>query len=230
MQHPPFYSMIFGDRPLSVTEFLDAQGPEKALNCGAMSRSVPTWKQVPIYAQKALSVRGFGNPWFDAQTDRLRLTVLNLYVKLSGMRDLWRFVKQRDSAPLDPNNPNRGVGCLEFLTDDANVLKRELTHRADMTVPQDSTDQWEVREKRIHAALHFKHFTGWGITKVQAHIDKTGLGFGGAFSLPLIGPLVMAGPHLADYCRHGWEDVFAIRDLLLKQGWDRKPLLGVDAR
>ena len=171
-------------------------------------------------AQNRLSAAKYDHAWFDNQPDAIRQTVLNLYVKLSGMEDLWQYVMRRDTT---------SVGSLEFLTQNVGALKQELTNRWDFTVPEDSLVAWECREKRATGALHFKHFPGWLTGKVQAHIDKIGLGFGGKWSPPVIGPLVMGPAHLVDYCKHGWEDVFGIRNILLQQGWDRQALLGIDA-
>ena len=185
-----------------------------------MSPNVPSWGQLPTYAQCDLSSARYDRAWFDGQPDAIRLTVLNLYVKLRGMDNLWRYVTRRDTTP---------IGALEFSTRDVVTLRRELTNRPDFTVPQDSLVSWECREKRAACALHFKHFPHWDQAKVQAHIDKVGLGFGGKWSPPIIGPLVMGPAHLADYCKHGWQDVPAIRNSLLQQGWDRQPLLGVGA-
>jgi hypothetical protein len=198
-----------------------------------MSREVPYWKQLPDYARKQLAAtakRNSGGPngsdwpygeiWFDKETDVNRLTVLNLYVKLSGM-SLWQYVSE--------GLRTTGHGCLEFRSNDVLALKRELTNRRDFTEPEDSLVVWSCREKVSTGALHFKHFTPWPTDYVQAHIDKTGLGFGGKWSPLVLGPLVMGLPHLADDCRHGWKDVFGIRDILLRQGWDPLPLLGVGA-
>src|SRR5262249_20369798 len=109
--------------------------------------------------------------------------------------------------------------------------KQELTSRWDFIMVVGSRDVWECREKRATGALHFKTgFRDWSVNKVQAHIDKIGLWFGGQRSPPLIGgAMVMGLPHLVDFCRHGWQDVFGIRDILLQQRWDRQPLLGINA-
>ena len=133
------------------------------------------------------------------------------------MDNLWKYVTRRDTTP---------VGCLEFITDNVVTLRKALTDRADFTLPGDSLVSWQCREKRASGALHFKHFSGWPQSKVQAHIDRVGLGFGGGWSPPVLGPIIMGPGHLADYCRHGWEDVFGIRKILLEQGWDQQPLSG----
>jgi hypothetical protein len=60
----------------------------------------------------------------------------------------------------------------------------------------------------------------------KAHIDRIGL-YAGHVPISVV---AYGLPHLIDLCRHGWENVFAIRDLLLQQGWDRQPLLGTGAK
>jgi hypothetical protein len=184
-----------------------------------MSKDVPRWKQLPDYARNELALRGYGGQWLDSRPDAIRLTVLNLYVKLRGM-DLWKFVLMRgESTP---------VGCLEFLTTNVALLKQELTTRWQFRNPEDSTDEWHSPEKRLHGAVHFKHFKGWPVNKVQAHIDRFGrwLGQPQLFwaGQPVGVPILL---HLADYLCHGWEHVLDVREILLEQGWDPQPLLGV---
>ena len=53
-----------------------------------MSQKVPFWGQLPDYVRSDLSAASFGHKWFDDEGDEIRQTVLNLYVKLSGM-DMW---------------------------------------------------------------------------------------------------------------------------------------------
>ena len=188
-----------------------------------MDEKVPHWGELPDYAQNELSAADYDGPWFDEQPDKIRLTVLNLYVKMRGMKrgniSLWSFVDERTTTP---------IGCVEFLVDGGvQALKRELASRGEFTQIVGTPESWECREKRATAALHFKHFKNWPVDKVQAHIDKIGLGFGGRWSPPVIGPLVMGVPHVVDYCHNGWEDVYAIRELLKQQGWDRQPLFGI---
>jgi hypothetical protein len=184
-----------------------------------MAQKVPFWGQLSADVQNKLTVASYGHDWFDTQSDGVRLTVLNLYVKLTGMDNLWRFVQKRDSTP---------VGCLEFLSSNVEALKQALGRRSDFTTPDSSATAWETREKRATYALHFKHFQGWPQGKVQAHIDKIGL-YAGGKDAPDISPVVMGIPHLIDYCRHGWADVFAIREGLLQQGWYKAALSGINA-
>jgi hypothetical protein len=183
----------------------------------AVPQSVPQWAQLPDYAQRELAVCGYDAAWFasQAQAPIMRLTVLNLYVKLKGL-DLWRYVgKETDSQP----------GCLHVLLTAAEELKALLRERDDFTNPQDSPDSWDSREKRADGALHFKHFAGWPEAKVQAHIDPHGLLLHSPlwWLMPVI-PLGQMLAHAADPT--GYTEVYAIRDLLLDQGWDKAPLTG----
>ncbi|NIM95754.1 MAG: DUF4157 domain-containing protein [Anaerolineales bacterium] len=180
------------------------------------NRRVPFWDQLPAYVQTDLSRPGYDQKWFDARTARTRLTVLNLYVKLKGMK-LWRYVLQESST----HN-----GCLEF-TADVNGLKRSLRSRWNFRDPEASSRKWDSAEKRATGALHFKHFTGWPTAKVQAHIDQKGLWLGSKWFW-WIGIPVTGLRHLAAY--DSYQDVYGIRDILLTQGWDPKPLLGKSTR
>ncbi len=182
-----------------------------------MNKKAPYWQQLPDYVQGHLSTSNYGQGWFDKQSDLRRMTVLNLYVKLRGMR-LWQFVNVNSTTPLTKD------GCLEFTTNNVRLLKSELTNRWNFRTPEDSMKEWDSPEKRATGALHFKHFTGWSDSKVQAHIDQAGLWLGNkAFwwaGIPVTGPR-----HLAAY--DSYKDVFGIRDILLEQGWDRQALLGM---
>ena len=186
-----------------------------------MVQQVPLWGQLPDYAQEELSAAHYDNRTggfeFDTKPDHVRLTVLNLYVKLSPRRagpQLWDYVAQ--PSPLHQSL----VGCLEFLTNDVDALKQELDDHPDFTEDV-FVNGWGYREKRDTCALHFKYFKGWPRHKVQAHIDLFGLG------PAYVGPVAMGLRHWIFY--HGYEEVFVIRALLLQQGWDPKPLLGVNA-
>ena len=135
---------------------------------------------LPETVQRHLTSRGHGEQWF-AQADRtLRLTVLNLYVKLRSVR-LWRFVdREQSSTP----------GNLEFVATNVGALERALTQRRDFTNPiardQRSTLvsqllevvrpglRWEARERRARGALHIKSFTCRQPNEIQAHIDPVG--------------------------------------------------------
>ena len=179
-----------------------------------MNKKVPFWDQLPGHAQRDLSVKGYGKLWFDKQKAPLRLTVLNLYVKLRGM-NLWRHVRQHASI---------SVGCLEFLTTDVRFLKKELTNLWNFRSPEDSMKEWDSAEKRATGALHFKHFKGWPVNKTQAHIDQAGNWLGNRVFW-WAGQPITGLRHLASY--DSYNDVFGIRNILLQQGWDRRSLMGV---
>ena len=49
---------------------------------------VPQWSELPDYAQHELTPCGYDATWFSEQSPILRLTALNLYVKLKGL-GLW---------------------------------------------------------------------------------------------------------------------------------------------
>jgi hypothetical protein len=180
-----------------------------------MPKPVPHWQQLPGYVRTDLTARGYGREWFDKQEDAIRLTVLNLYVKLRGMK-LWQFVNRRAST---------SAGCLEFLTGDVKLLKKELTSRWNFRSPEDSMSEWDSAEKRATGALHFKHFSAWPVNKVQAHIDTAGNWLGSQLFW-WIGQPVTGLRHLASY--DSYKDVHQIRKILLEQGWDRAPLMGAN--
>ena len=76
-------------------------------------KPVPQWAQLPDYVQSELAASGYDAPWFAQQAPALRLTVLNLYVKLKGL-GLWRFVtREQGSQP----------GALNFCCSTVDDLK-----------------------------------------------------------------------------------------------------------
>ena len=178
---------------------------------------VPQWAELPDYAQSELAAAGYDAAWFTAQAELpiLRLTVLNLYVKLRGI-GLWQFIS-REQGTLP--------GGLHFLCSAIDDLKAALRASTDFTSPHDSRDDWESRERRAVGALHFKHFTGWPESQVQAHIDPRGLLLHSLlwWIMPVI-PLGQMIAHAADPT--GYTEVYRIRDILLDQGWDKAPLTG----
>lgn len=181
------------------------------------AEAVPRWEQLPDYAQAELAACGCDEAWFTRHGGdaTMRLTVLNLYVKLRGL-GLWRHVgSERDSQ----------LGCLHFLCPDVGALKAVLRERSDFTDPEASPDDWESRERRADGALHFKHFAGWPEAQVQAHIDPHGLLLHSDlwWIVPVV-PLGQMVRHGADPT--GYQEVYRVRALLLEQGWDRAPLLG----
>ena len=178
---------------------------------------VPQWAELPDYAQKELAACGYDAAWFAAQAEAptLRLTVLNLYVKLKGL-SLWHVVgREAGSQP----------GCLHFLCPDVEALKETLRERAEFTNPQDEKTSWDSRERRADGALHFKHFEGWPEAQVQAHIDPRGLLLHSElwWLVPVV-PLAQMLAHAADPT--GYREVYRVRSLLLTQGWDPAPLTG----
>ncbi len=173
---------------------------------------VPQWFQLPGLAKRELSAKGYTEAWFNDKNERQRLTVFNIYVKLRGL-NLWSYVARESSS---------GIGIMEFNTGSIKGLKSELHKRRDFTDPESSLHEWSSREKRSEGSLHFKHFKGWPANKVQAHIDKAGLHGG---TVPIIGPLIQAIRHFIDWLEDGYKDVFGIRNILLKQGWWREPLI-----
>jgi hypothetical protein len=175
-------------------------------------RAVPFWNHLPNYAQNDLIHPGYGKNWFEKKSDEVRLTVLNLYVKLKGMR-LWNYVRKESSTH---------VGRLEFEAD-VQGLKQDLRARWNFRDPEASAEEWDSSEKRVTGVLHFKHFKGWPLSKVQAHIDQAGLWLGSKWFW-WAGTPVTGIRHLLGY--ESYQDVFGIRDILLQQGWDPRPLLG----
>lgn len=181
------------------------------------AEAVPLWSQLPDYAQTELAACGCDAAWFErhASDGAMRLTVLNLYVKLRGL-GLWSHVRSEAGSQ---------AGCLHFLCADLGGLKAALRARGDFTNPGASLDEWESRERRAEGALHFKHFSGWPEAQVQAHIDPYGLLLQSElwWLVPVV-PLGQMIRHGADPT--GYAEVHKIRALLLEQGWDPAPLLG----
>lgn len=193
----------------------DARTDAAAAETDEAPGPVPQWAELPDYVQHELTPCGYDAAWFTAQAPVLRLTVLNLYVKLKGL-GLWRFVgTEHGSQP----------GCLHFLCTDIEELRAFLTASSDFTTPQESKVSWDSRERRAVGALHFKQFDGWPVTKVQAHIDPHGLLLHSElwWLIPVV-PLGQMLAHAADPT--GYTEVYRIRNILLQQGWDPAPLTG----
>ncbi len=209
---------------ISAGQAICIQRQARASSMRGKSVTVPQWEQLPSLAQTELTSKGYDKSWFDARRgdNSIRLTVLNLYVKLRGL-NLWNHVGRE----ID-----KKAGALQFSASDVHALKNVLNNRDDFTSPEDSPDKWSSREKRASGSLHFKHFRGWPEEKVQAHIDQAGLLLRSpAWWLTLVVPLVQMGRHLVEYL-FGYDDftdVFGIRDILLGQGWWAEPLVGVGA-
>ncbi|MFO7641133.1 MAG: hypothetical protein R6X17_07650 [Candidatus Competibacteraceae bacterium] len=178
-----------------------------------MNRNVPSWNQLRKYDHDLLTPPGYGNPWFDSQPDEIRLTVLTLYVKLSGIK-FWKYVNRRDT--IYP-------GRMEFRTTNVRLLKQELTRSPQFRSPAASDQEWDSVELRYEGSLHFKHPLDkrypWPPDKVQAHIDKVGW---------LGAPPVSLVHHVLTYS--SYKDPFVARKILLDQGWDPVPLVGIGVR
>lgn len=231
----------------AVRQILHAPRPQTKLTAGAFGREadqvahpvmrmpaagtpakkephpcVPTWGTLPDTAKIELKPRGFDEKWFQDHPDKVRLSVLNLYVKLKAV-GLWHFVE---------HDAGSDSASLTFTASDDFRLKAALTARKDFGSPERKSDSWSSREYRSDAALHLKHFPGDPIDQVQAHIDGKGL-------LPIEPVLARALPlvirfipqalsHL--YYYYSYQDPFFIRTLLLAQGGDRATLLGLDCQ
>jgi len=185
--------------------------PHKPSSMQAKLTPVPRWNQLPAYARDNLKGR-LDQPSFDALANDLRLTVLNLYVKLQPL-GFWGFVgRLRLEAGKE--------GQFNFSCTNTQNLWNTLCWRDDFEVKgQEVSENWEAREKRTLGALHFKHFGDI----MQAHIDQVGYYHTGK----LLRTAVLALRHLWNY--HSYQDVFGIRDLLLQQGWDSLVLKGTRA-
>lgn len=185
--------------------------------------AVPTWGTLPAHAQAALAPPGFDAAWFASQPEMIRLSVLNLYVKLKAV-GLWHFVAR---------NAGSDSQSLTFRATDVHELKRALRARRDFT-DADPGQPWQSREYQTKGQLHFKSFAGWPEDRVQAHIDGRGL-------LPsredLIGTAVgtlglvfpfQALSHRIEY--DVYQNPYLVRDVLLGQGFDRATLEGPERR
>lgn len=196
--------------------FFSRDRPWMVRSQAAPALPVPDWFQLPDHAQLDLSARGYTQTWYDSKPPNIRLTILNIYVKLKGL-ELWNFVGNESGTDL---------GRMVFASSDTAGLKRTLTDRDDFTSPEESELEWSSREMRVSGALHFKHFAGWPKNQVEAHIDQIGLlmlskWWWLIFPVPLI---VMAAHGLS---QESYKDVEGIRDILIDQGWDPATLRGV---
>ena len=189
-----------------------------------MEREVPLWESLPEPTRRELTLKGLSREWFNHQSPRRRLTFLNLFVKIRGV-GFWNHVETIDLSSYSGKDQDENLGCLVFFLKDLFRFKEELASRWSFRTPSDSWESWDAAEKRLEGELHFKHFPGWSRDeKVQAHIDLVGTWIGHP-SLWWAGQPATCARHLANY--GGYKDVYAIRALLLRQGWDRESLLGV---
>jgi hypothetical protein len=117
------------------------------------SLPVPDWTDLPEYARSALTKVGYDKVWSPelSLSDDHRLTVLNLFVKLAGMR-LWSFI----GAPI-----GYSVGTLEFRAATIAGLRTKLSSIGDFATPDKNLDDWDSREYRVSGSLHFKHNKDW---------------------------------------------------------------------
>jgi hypothetical protein len=166
------------------------------------------WRQLPAKAQEELSNAGFTQEWFDAQPEPTRLTLLDLYVKMSLLK-LWRHVKS-GQIPRQGDFEFRAVSVAE--------LKRELTERHDFGTPETSVDSWNSGEKAEEAMLHFKHEKDWGQDPVtiQAHIDPVGWSGGNPISW---------ARHLKNH--DAYMDPYRIRDVILRKFGSQREVMDV---
>jgi hypothetical protein len=196
-----------------------------------MERPVPKWNQLRLYDQASLMRKGYTQIWFDKMNSEYRLTVLTLYVKLNGIK---LRVKRSNSYLV--NNRSfwedhvfwwhwTDAGCLTFHVYDVKELKRQLTDSPDFSSPAASDDSWNSIELRYKGALHLKHEANWHPQKriIQAHIDEVGWRGATLITLPI--SLVHHGITYSSYGKP-----YIAREILLSQGWDPVPLLGVGVR
>jgi hypothetical protein len=194
---------------------------------------VPSWDDLPEYAQSALKKTGYDQLWVGkvnlTPTEDHFLTVLNMLVKLAGMK-LWNFVGE----PI-----RYSVGSIEFRAATMDGLRAALAQRSDFSTPDANPDDWESREHRMSGSLHFKHHKKWHDDEehVEAHMDQAGARCGGALGAacyPVQGQLhvheYMRGKikdRFPEYDAHDYRNVRDLRQILLDQGWDPAPLVGV---
>jgi hypothetical protein len=210
---------ILQDRSFAVVSGTAIQLARDVADAGTPSDA---WGRLPNYAKADLERIGCNQSWFNSKSPEVRQTVLNLYVKLKGIDDLWKFVGSIEDST--------GDGRLEFKSSDVDGLKRTLHSRNDFTDPEDSSDEWSSREKHGVCSLHFKHDKDWGWpeTKVQAHIDPFGPFIGSYLWFATTSGWMQAGIHLVT--EEEYKNVWAIRDILLGQGWDPATLTSVDRK
>lgn len=189
------------------------------LNCVGNETPVPLWSDLPPFYQSELKE---WEKFLSDPDDTLRLTVLNLYVKLRRL-NFWIFV--------GPPESSTSRGCLEFLCIDVDKLRDELCNSN--LFSYDGDKAWEGREIYDEGALHFKHFGDWPASKVQAHIDREGLHHrhyreDDPMEVPLwgIATAIQFLKHQVDAVEDGYTDVYGIRRILLNQGYDPVPLTG----
>jgi len=198
-------------------------------------RPVPKWIQLRPWDQGNLASKGIIQSWFDPLNDECRLTVLTIYVKLwvtmLGNIHIWEFIekveKGKKGKKCDP-------GCLEVLIKYPVFpsFKNYLKTSPYFETPSDSDKAWESIEHRFHGALHIKHFVGWKeINRVQFHIDEIGWrGFAAKTTTSKWNPRIWIPAIIHGLTYSSYKDPYIARKILLGQGCNPEPLLGVGQR
>jgi len=196
---------------------------------------VPKWDQLRKYDHDRLMEKGYTKIWFDTQiNDKMRLTLLTLYVKLNGLKlgiatpsgdrdSFWsRHVRWWAGKKFE-------YGNLEFYVRDIHHLLFDLEILPYMQTPVFKGKYWESIELRFYAALHLKHFDGWPVNQVQAHIDEVGWrGSADKYITAKAHPKVWIPLLVHGLSYSSYKDPYIARSYLLEQGWDPVPLIGVD--
>jgi hypothetical protein len=125
---------------------------------------------LPNVAQNDLKFKGIKPADFDKMSPELRLSVLNLYVKLKSITIAgpagWMFIKK--IVRID-------VGIVDFEPTDFDALWCALTAEWNFVSPWAPAPlDWNSREKVPYFSLHFKHSEEWG-KRMTMHIDPVGL-------------------------------------------------------
>jgi hypothetical protein len=192
---------------------LNAVGAPPRGSRSQASLPVPWWNQLPSDVQTKLGWCDLDEQRFNSLPDLKRQTVLNLFVKLSGL-DLWKYVGEFVNKP--------DVGNLDFVCFNVPGLMNALRAMGTFTDPGENQDtMWDSREKRGRAPLHIKHFAG--TETIQAHIDRYGLYLNTHWYSTIPGFVA----HTADWFVDGYQEALDVRDILLKQGWYRDALIGI---
>ena len=184
-----------------------------------LTRPVPFWDALPGYVQTDLASKGvLTGDDFDELYPEYRLSVLNLYVKLSGITiagvRAWDYIRNITRADL---------GVIDFMASDINILKQHLTFERTFADPWGDT--WDSRELRLHYSAHFKHGKAWG-SLASVHIDPYGL-FTGPGVWRKLEAVATVWKHWN--CYYDYKNVDDIRSGLLSEGWDPLPLTGLPA-
>ncbi len=186
-----------------------------------MSAKYPAldWGELGLSIQADLGSKGLDAAWFSSKGKDadLRRTVLNLYVKMAGMRivgkRLWDFVgKQSDVTK----------GRLEFTaTPHVEVFMHALDSSGTFTKPGiKAMDNWDSREFVAKLQLHFKHFSGWkDKDRVEVHIDPEGLYSGPGIGRANVFQMLAHACSMEDY-----QKVDDIQDKLIQAGWGKTVL------